>query len=126
MSISPLAFRMPMPAGPADYLAFAGFAIGVIGMVSHFWIDLPAGMAWAAGLVACTMSTVAIRALARLLQAPVPLEARIPMALAFVNVIAAAGLGVLVAVNKASPSSTVTISMPCSPTPTSPPSAGAR
>lgn len=101
--IGPLAFRMPLPARPADYLAFAGFAVGVAGMVSHFWMDLPAGMAWAAGLVACTMSYVAVRALKGLLQAPVPFEARLPMALAFVNVIAAAGLGVLVAVNKVSP-----------------------
>jgi hypothetical protein len=101
--VGPLAFRMPMPARPADYGAFAGFAIGVVGMVSHFWMDLPAGMAWAAGLVACTMSYVAIRALTRLIQAPVPLEARLPMALAFVNVIAAAALGVLIAINKATP-----------------------
>ena len=105
--IGPLAFRMPLPARPADYAAFAGFAIGVLGMVSHFWMDLPAGMAWAAGLVACTMSYVAIRVLSCLVGAPVPLEARLPVALAFVNVIAAAGLGVVVAVNKVSPILTV-------------------
>ena len=105
--VGPLAFRMPLPAGPADYVAFAGFAIGVVGMVSHFWMDLPGGMAWAAGLVACTMSYVAARALNRLLEAPVPFEARFPLALAFVNVMVAAGLGVLVAVNKVSPILTV-------------------
>ncbi len=76
-------------------------------MVSHFWMDLPAGMAWAAGLVACAMSYVAIRVLSCLVAAPVPLEARLPVALAFVNVIAAAGLGVVVAVNKVSPILTV-------------------
>jgi hypothetical protein len=101
--VGPLAFRMPMPAGSADYLAFVGFAVGVVGMVSHFWMDLPTGTAWAGGLVACAMTFVAVRTLLRLLAAPVPFEARLPMALAFVNVIAAAGLGVLVAVNKVSP-----------------------
>ncbi|HEY6554068.1 MAG TPA: hypothetical protein VI669_11990 [Vicinamibacteria bacterium] len=106
--VGPLAFRMPLPARRADYFAFAGFAVGVVGMVSHFWMEIPAGMAWAAGLVACSMSYVAGRALHRLLEAPVPWEARLPMALAFVNMLAAAGLGVLVAVNKVSPFLTVT------------------
>jgi hypothetical protein len=101
--IGPLAFRMPLPARLPDYAAFAGFAIGVLGMVSHFWMDLPAGMAWAAALVACTMSYVALRTLYHLVPAPVPLEARLPVALAFVNVIAAATLGVLVAVDKVTP-----------------------
>jgi len=105
--IGPLAFRMPLPARLPDYVAFAGFAIGALGMVSHFWMDIPAGMAWAAGLVACAMSYVALRALGGLALAPVPLEARLPMALAFMNVIAAAALGVLVAVDKVTPVLTV-------------------
>jgi hypothetical protein len=101
--VGPLAFRMPLPARGADYLAFAGFAVGVAGMVSHFWIDGPSGMAWAAGLAASAMSYVAARGLANLRIAPVPFEARLPVAMAFLNVMAAAGLGVLVAVNKVSP-----------------------
>ncbi len=35
--IGPLAFRMPLPARRADYLAFAGFALGVAGMAGHFF-----------------------------------------------------------------------------------------
>jgi hypothetical protein len=101
--VGPLAFRMPLPAGPADYAVFLGFAIGVAGMVSHFWMDLPGGMAWAAGLVACMMSYVAGRALKRLVKAPLPFEARLPLGLALVNVVLAAGLGALLAVNKVSP-----------------------
>lgn len=101
--VGPLAFRMPLPARPADYVAFAGFAVGVLGMVSHFWMDLPAGMAWGAGLVACAMTYVALRVLVNLRQAPVPLEARLPLALALGNVIAAAGLGALLGANKVSP-----------------------
>src|SRR5438093_10443628 len=49
--IGPLAFRMPLPARWTNHVAFGGFAVGVVGMVSHFWIDSPAGMAWGAGLV---------------------------------------------------------------------------
>lgn len=106
--VGPLAFRMPLPARPADYLAFTGFAVGVVGMASHFWIDLPSGMAWTAGLAALAMTWVAARGLAGLRAAPVPLEARLPMALALLNVIAAAGLGVLLAVNKVAPMLTAT------------------
>src|SRR5262245_57435177 len=98
--IGPLAFRMALPARWPDYLALAGFAVGTLGTVSHFWIDLPSGMAWAAGLAAVAMSYVAGRGLANLWSAPVPLAARLPMGLALLNVLAAAGLGVLLAVNK--------------------------
>src|SRR6185503_11679328 len=98
--IGPLAFRMPLPARRGDYAAFAGFSIGVTGMSSHFWIDSPRGTAWAAGLVAAAMTHVAARGLAGLRRAAVPAEARLPMALAFVNMIAAAGLGLLAAVHK--------------------------
>lgn len=98
--IGPLAFRMPLPSGWPDFVAFGGFAIGVLGTVTHLWIDEPAGMPWTAGLAAAAMGYVAVRGIVNLRCSPVPLEARVPMALAFLNVLAAAGLGVLLAVNK--------------------------
>jgi len=101
--VGPLAFRMPLPACAADFVAFGAFAIGVLGMVSHFWMDSPAGMAWSAGLVTLAFVHVAVRALRGLRTAPVPLEARLPLGLAFLNLLGAAGLGVLLAVNKVSP-----------------------
>jgi hypothetical protein len=101
--IGPLAFRMPLPARRGDYITFAGYTVGVVGMVSHFWIDRPPGTAWAAGLVAAAMTYVAARVLAGLKAAPVPFEVRLPMALALLNMMAATGLGVLVAVNKVAP-----------------------
>ena len=101
--IGPLAFRMPLPARGADYAAFVAFALGVCGMASHFWMDSRPGMAWSAGLVVAGMSYVAVRGLVNLRSARAPLEARLPMGLAFLNVIAAAGLGLLLAVNKVSP-----------------------
>jgi hypothetical protein len=101
--VGPLALRMPMPATRADYAAFAAFAVGVLGMTSHFWIDSPAGMAWAAGLVALSFFHVPARALAGLRAAPIPFEVRLPVALAFLNILGAAVLGVLLAVDKVSP-----------------------
>ena len=101
--VGPLALRMPLPARGPDYAAFAGFAVGVVGMTSHFWLDLPSGMAWGAGLTALAMSYVAARGIVNLWTAPVPLEARLPVALALLNVIVAALLGGLLAVDKVSP-----------------------
>lgn len=106
--VGPLAFRMPLPARRVDYVAWAGFAVGVTGMASHFWIDSAPGTAWAAGLVAAAMTYVAARVLAALRTAPVPSEARLPVGLAFLNLMAAAGLGALIAVNKVSPILTIT------------------
>ena len=101
--IGPLALRMPLPARRADYAAFGAFAVGVTGMSSHFWIDSPRGTAWAAGLAAAAMVHVAARGLAGLRAAPVPLEARLPMALAFLNMLGAALLGLVAAVHKVAP-----------------------
>jgi hypothetical protein len=98
--VGPLAFRMPLPARFGDYAALAAYAVAVVGLVGHFWMDLPSGMAWAAGLAATAMTCVAARVLLNLWAAPAPLEARLPMALAFMNIIIAAGLGVLLAINK--------------------------
>jgi hypothetical protein len=101
--IGPLAFRMALPAGRADYLAFAAFSVGVAGMVSHFWIDRLTGMAWSALLVVACLAFVAARVLRELRRAPVPAEARLPVALALANVLAAAAAGVLVGLDKAAP-----------------------
>jgi hypothetical protein len=101
--VGPLAFRMPLPAGPADYAGFTCFVVGVLGMTSHFWMDSPGGIAWPAALVGLSFVHVAGRALLGLRVAPVPFEARLPMALAFLNVLGAAALGVLLGINKASP-----------------------
>jgi len=101
--VGPLALRLPLPARRADYVAFGSFAVGVNGMVNHFWFDLPAGMAWSAGLVAAAMAYVAARCLSHLRSAPAPLAARLPIGLALVNMLVAAGLGVLVAIDKVTP-----------------------
>jgi len=101
--VGPLALRMALPPRPSDYAAFGGFAVGVLGMTSHFWIDKPAGMAWAAGLVALSFVHVPARALSGLRTAPIPPEVRLPVALAFLNILGAAVLGLLLAINKVSP-----------------------
>jgi hypothetical protein len=72
--VGPLALRFPLPAGRLDHAAFGSFAVGVMGMASHFWIDRPPGMAWSAGLVTLTFVFVAARVLPGLRRAAVPPE----------------------------------------------------
>jgi hypothetical protein len=101
--VGPLAFRMPLPARRLDFVAFGSFAVGVLGMASHFWMDSPSGMAWSAAMVTLGLMYVAARVLAEIGRALVPLEARLPVALAFLNMMGAAGLGVVLAMNKVAP-----------------------
>jgi hypothetical protein len=101
--VGPLALRMPLRATRGDTAGFAAFAVGVLGMVSHFWIDSPRGMVWSAGLASLAFLRAAFRVLPRLAQAPVSGAVKAPVALAFVNVVLAAGLGVLLGLNKVSP-----------------------
>jgi hypothetical protein len=101
--VAPLAFRMRLPERKFDYAAFASFAVGVTGMVTHFWIEPFSAVAWAAGLVLAAFLWVGGRVLRGLHRAPVPGEARLPMGLAIVNICAAALAGMLLVVNKAHP-----------------------
>jgi len=101
--VGPLALRMPLPAGSGDQAAFASFAIGVLGMVSHFWIDRPAGMVWSGGMVTLAFAWVAARVLRGLPRAVVPREVKLHVGLALVNLLAVAALGLLLGINKLSP-----------------------
>ena len=101
--VGPLALRMPLRANRGDAAGFVAFAVGVLGMASHFWIDSPRGMVWSAGLASLAFLRAAWRILPRLARAPLPSSVKAPVALAFVNVLLAAGLGVVLGLNKVSP-----------------------
>ncbi len=98
--IVPMALAAPLPAGRADRWVFGGFAVGAAGMASHFWIDEPRGMAWAAVLAALAALWVAGRTASALRRAPLPAEVRLHFQLAFCNLLLAAILGVLIALDK--------------------------
>ena len=101
--VGPVALRMPLRATRGDYAAFSAFAVGTLGMVSHFWLESPRGMVWGAGLVTFTFVRAAVRVLPRLLRARLPLATKLPIALAFANIVLAASLGVLLGLNKIDP-----------------------
>ncbi len=98
--VAPLALGMPFRAGWRDRAAFGAFASGVAGMVAHFWIGEYSGMAWSALLVTAAMLHVGVRAGLGLRSAPVPWPITLHIGLAFVNVLAAAALGVVVGLNR--------------------------
>jgi hypothetical protein len=101
--VAPLAFRLALPVVRLDWVAFASFAIGTLGMASHFWIDRPIGMLWAAPLPFFALAYVGGRLLRGLRRAPVPAEAKLHVGLACVNVLLAGSLGFLFGLNKVRP-----------------------
>lgn len=98
--VAPLALRLPLKATWRDQLAFALFAVGVAGMVSHFWIDRPLGMVWAAPLPLLGFAHVAVRLFRGLPRAPIPADVRLLVGLAFANILLAGSLGLFLGVNK--------------------------
>ena len=101
--VGPLALRMPLRATWGDYAGFVAFAVGTLGRVSHFWLDSPRGMVWGAGLATLAFVRAAVRVLPRLVRAPLPSAMKVPVALAFANIVLAAGLGTLLGLNKVDP-----------------------
>lgn len=98
--VGPLALRLPMPARWPDWLAFGSFVVGTTGMVSHFWLNTYDGMAWSAGLVSAGIAWVAWRAGRGLPRSAAPWPVALHVALAFLNMLAAAILGILIGVDR--------------------------
>ena len=98
--VGPMALRTPMPAKRADYWAFAAFALGSSGVVSHFWIEEFSGVAWSGLLVTGVFLHVGRKLLGPLKRSPVPAEVRVHFYLAFFNVGLAAVAGTLLGLNK--------------------------
>ena len=94
--VGPLALRVPMRAGTSDWIAFGAFVTGASGMVAHFWINTYDGMAWSALLVAGTVAWVGVRVLRGLRGTRVPFGVQLHVMLAFFNILAAAGLGIVI------------------------------
>lgn len=101
--VGPIALRMPLPARWPDYVAAALVAIGLIGIVSHFWIVEYKGMSWSGGTVAAGVLLVAGRVAGPLRRAPIAAAVKLHVVLAFLNFAAAATMGVLLAVHKVHP-----------------------
>jgi hypothetical protein len=91
--VAPLALVMPMPVGRGDWIALAAFALGVSGMVSHFWLGGYDGMVWSALLVLGAIAWVGARATRGLGRAPVAWAVKLHIGLAFGNMLLAGAFG---------------------------------
>lgn len=98
--VAPLALRLPMPVRPADWTAFAAFAAGAAGMVAHFWLGTYDGMAWSASLVTAAIGWVGWRALRGMAASAAPWPVLLHVGLAFVNILAAAVIGILIGLDR--------------------------
>ena len=101
--VGPVALRVTFRAGWVDYTACALVAIGIIGMVAHFWIAEYSGMAWSAATVTAGILMAGARILPALIGARVPWAIRAHVLLAFLNITGAAAMGILIAFNKIHP-----------------------
>lgn len=98
--IGPIALRMPMPARPSDYAAFALCVVGILGMIGHFLIAEYVGMAWSAATLVAGLLIVAGRALRAVAAAPIQGAVKLHLSLAFLNLLGAAALGILLGLDK--------------------------
>lgn len=101
--VGPMALRMPMPARRLDYGIWALMVLGIGGMVSHFWIGEYVGMAWSAGTAATGLTLMSLRLIGPLRAAPMPWPVKLHVGLACLNVLGAATMGLLLAINKVRP-----------------------
>jgi hypothetical protein len=101
--VAATALRINLPARWPDYTAFALLAIGIVGMVAHFWIEEYGGMAWSAGTAGCGILLAGARALPPLRTSPVAPAVRAHVVLAFLNIAGAATMGVLLGIEKVHP-----------------------
>lgn len=98
--VGPIALRVWLPANKADYVAFALVLVGIVGMVAHFWIEEYAGLGWSALTASSGVLTVGSQLVGRLVRSPLPIAVRLHIMLAFLNVLGAATLGVLIGFDK--------------------------
>jgi hypothetical protein len=98
--VGPIALRVWLPATWLDYAAFGLVITGIAGMVSHFWIQDYAGMAWSAATVGIGILAAGVSIVGRLRRAGVPRAVSAHIVLAFMNVLGAATMGVLIGFDK--------------------------
>jgi hypothetical protein len=98
--VGPIALRVWIPATWLDYIAFAFVLIGIVGMVTHFWLQEYGGMAWSAITVGSGILLVGVHVAGRLRHASLPRAVSAHIMLAFLNVLGAATLGVFIGFDK--------------------------
>lgn len=99
--VAPLALRMPMPVGRVDWALAVLFSSGLAGIVWHAWFAEFDGVAWSALSVGAAFVWLAQRVWRGLWTAVVPWPVKLHVALAFINLLAAAVYGGVIGWDKA-------------------------
>ncbi|HSE39260.1 MAG TPA: hypothetical protein VLH08_00725 [Acidobacteriota bacterium] len=97
---APMTLQLWLAATYTDYLMFFSFAIGVVGIVIHFWTATPLGIAGSGVLIYATFVGVAIRVFSGLTKAKAPGFVKMHIIFSFSNILIAALWGILIALNK--------------------------
>src|SRR5205807_807087 len=98
--VGPIALRVRFPATWIDYTAYALVVIGIVGMISHFWLNEYGGMAWSAATVEVGLMVAGATIVRQLWRAHLPRAIGAHIMLAFANVLGAATMGVLIGFDK--------------------------
>jgi hypothetical protein len=98
--VAPLAFGMPFAAGALDRGACGLFWVGTAAMVAGFWRADYASVGAASVAVLAALLVVAIRAWHGLASARLPFGVSLHVALAFLNMVVAGSLGLVLALGR--------------------------
>ncbi len=98
--VAPLAFGMPFPARAGDHVACALFWAGTVGMVAGFWQADYRVVGVASIVVLSSIAFVGGRACLGLSRARLPFGVSLHVALAFLNIVGAGTLGLLLTLGR--------------------------
>ena len=98
--VGPVALRAPMPVAWPDWAAFAGWSVGVTGVVSHFWLESFDAMAWAGILVLLSAARPVLQTARSVARGSVGMAVKLHLFLAFANLCLAGTAGILLGFNK--------------------------
>jgi hypothetical protein len=97
---APMSLQLWLPARKLDYVLFFSFAVGVLGIVIHFWKFTPIGIAGSGSLIYLTLIGIAIRVINGLRTAKAPGFVKMHIIFSFLNILTAALWGIVIALNK--------------------------
>lgn len=97
---APMSLQLWLPAKRWDYFLFWSFAIGVAGIVVHFWTFDPPGIAGSGILIYTAFVGIGIRVITGMRKAKAPGFVKMHIIFSFANLFIAALWGITLALNK--------------------------
>jgi hypothetical protein len=98
--VAPLVLGIPMRVAAVDWIAWAAFVAGTLGMIGSLWNGRYDVAALSGSLLTLTIAWVGLRAGRGMPRSSAPAGVTLHVGLAFANVLGAAALGILVALDR--------------------------